>query len=188
MSDFKEDYFNYLKKRSFLAHVYMNFYLYPRLVRRMTGKALDVGCGVGGFLRFRKNTIGADVNEHNVNYCAEQGLNVRLINSSRYPFEDTEFDSVILDNVLEHIAEPKETFEEISRVLKSKGRLVVGVPGIKGYLCDSDHKVFYDEEKLVVLMKQFGFAVNEVIHTPIKSSYLNKKISQYCLYGVFTKC
>jgi len=154
----------------------------------MMGKALDVGCGVGGFLRFRKNTIGVDVNKYNVAFCLEQGLNVKLIDSSRYPFEDAEFDSVILDNVLEHILRPEETLSEVNRVLKLNGRLLVGVPGIKGYKCDSDHKIYYDEKGLVEIMTKFGFSVDEFIYMPIKSLYLNKKISQYCLYGIFTKC
>lgn len=187
MSD--KAYFDYLTKRSILSKLYRNFILYPVLSREFDGKVLDVGCGIGDFLKFRANTIGVDINPYNVDYCAKNKLEAYLIQNGKYPFEGAFFDGVILDNVLEHLSIPDPTINEISRVLKSKGILIIGVPGTKGYTMDSDHKKFYDEESLRELLQRNGFKLKKYIHGPLmmRSKWLSKTISQYCLYGVFIK-
>ena len=180
-------YFEYLQKRSRRALLYRNFYLYPRLCHYMSGKALDVGCGIGDMVRFRPNTIGADVNPYLVDYCKQKGLDVHLIENGQLPFGDAYFGTVILDNVLEHISEPMDLLSEIQRVLVEGGRFVVGVPGVKGYKQDSDHKIFYDEKKLVETLKLARFEKFKILAMPIRSEWLNKNVSPYCIYGIFYK-
>lgn len=183
------EYFKYLKGRSFKAHLYLNFYLYPLLTRYLNGKVIDVGCGTGDFLRYRKETIGVDVNPYNVEYCRELGLDSHLIGESgTFPFDDACFQGAILDNVLEHIEDPTLTIDEINRMLAPGGILIVGVPGQRGFSHDSDHKKFYDEVSLIRLMRHFGFIKKRVIHMPLfKSAWLSKKVRQYCIYAVFQK-
>jgi SAM-dependent methyltransferase len=182
-----EEYFRYLTQRSTLGFLYRKYYLYPRLSRQISGLTLDIGCGIGDFLKFRPNTIGVDVNPKLVQYCQSRQLDVRLMSPDSLPFENSSFDSVVLDNVLEHIANPKEILAEIARVLKPRGKLLVGVPGIAGYNSDPDHKVFYDKSKLVDTCEasQLVFASN--FYAPIESSSLSESMSQYCLYATFVK-
>ena len=182
-----EQYFEYLKRRSWRALLYRKFYLYPRLCRYLKGLTLDVGCGIGDMLQTRRNTIGADINPYLAAYCRKRGLDARLINNSRLPFEGGTFQSVILDNVLEHIASPDDLIKEICRVLKRGGRLVIGVPGTKGYRRDADHKVFYDEKKLESTIQEHGFIQSAFFYIPIKSDWMNHHFSFYCLFGVFLK-
>lgn len=101
------------------------------------------------------------------------------------PFGDASFDSVILDNVLEHIVNPKALLGEVHRVLRSSGNFVVGVPGTRGYASDDDHKVFYDEAGLIACMTGAGLSTKRVHHTPVRSNWLDHNMRQYCLYGVF---
>lgn len=182
-----EQYFEYLKRRSKKALIYRNFYLYPRLCTYLKGLCLDVGCGLGDMLRYRKNTIGADVNPYLVEYCKQMGLDARLIEDGRIPFKDESFQSAILDNVLEHLASPFDVLSEIYRVLEMGGRFIVGVPGEKGYRQDSDHKIFYDENKLIDTLRLTHFERHTILHMPIQSNWLNENLSPYCLYGVFFK-
>jgi SAM-dependent methyltransferase len=65
------------------------------------------------------------------------------------PFADASFDSVLLDNVLEHIEAPTLLLGEVRRVLVPGGRFLVGVPGQRGWESDPDHKVMYDEASSV---------------------------------------
>jgi SAM-dependent methyltransferase len=184
MTDYAE-YFEYLKTRSVLGQIYRNYWLYPRLSRLLNGRVLDVGCGIGDFLVFRRGTVGADVNPHTVGWNRQRGLDVSLIVDGKLPFPDRSFDSCILDNVLEHIADPTALLAEVRRVLSPGAVFAVGVPGRKGFASDSDHKVYYDKSNLYDCLTEAGFSAEKFFWMPIRWSWLDAKLSQYCLYGVF---
>lgn len=179
-----KQYFEYLKNRSLLGRIYRRFFLYPKINRLIHGRLLDVGCGVGDMLAFRPNSIGVDINDFNVKFCQWRGLNVELMAIDHLPFADASFDSVLLDNVLEHIAEPESIINEIKRVMSTDGVLVIGVPGLLGQLSDEDHKVYYDEAMLNKLADKLGFEIANVVYTPLwKSVFLSKVVKQYCIYS-----
>ena len=182
-----EKYFEYLKGRSRLGWLYRRYLLYPKLCRYLDGKTLDVGCGIGDFINCRKGTVGVDINPATVEWCRQSELDVHLMSPNMLPFQDVSFDSAILDNVLEHLTEPAELLKEIRRVLRPHSSLVVGVPGQRGYAMDSDHKVFYDEVKLVSTLVSAGFGLKRLFHMPLRSAWLDVRMRQYCLYGVFER-
>jgi len=182
-----EVYFNYLKQRSFTGDIYRKYWLYPRLSKWLKGKVLDVGCGIGDFLKFRPGSVGIDINYKNINWCQENELNAHLMEIDKIPFENASFDSVMLDNVLEHIEHPEALLSEIHRVLSDSGIFVVGVPGTLGYTMDPDHKAFYNRDRLEGCLLQSGFEKIKIAAFPFNWSWLDKKISQYCLYGQFKK-
>ena len=183
----QDAYFAYLKTRSRRAQLYRRIILYPLLNRHISGVALDVGCGLGDMLVFRPNTVGADVNPHCVKYCRSRGCDAHLIEDGRFPFADESFDSVLLDNVLEHVSNPQPLLDEIHRVLKCGGTVLVGVPGERGYASDSDHKVFYDQPGLTATLGAAGFEAHRVLHVPCRSRILSRMLRQYCVYGVFRR-
>lgn len=181
-------YHEYLSKRSSLGYLYRKFLLYPKLNEVLKGVSLDVGCGIGDMLKFRSNMIGVDINPVNVNYCKDQGLNCFVMQSGLLPFQPNSFDSVLLDNVLEHVEGPEDLIAEVNRVLRLGGILLVGVPGVKGYLSDPDHKFFYDEKALKLLVEEHGFLIKEYFYMPLfKSKWLSDRLRQYCIYSVWTK-
>jgi len=182
----EQAYGEYLMQRSPLGALYRRFVLYPRICDRLRGQVVDVGCGIGDFLRFRPQTVGVDVNAHTVAYCRSQGLDARLMQPDILPFEDASLDSALMDNVLEHIANPDPLMRELRRVLRPEGRLLVGVPGGLGWNCDPDHKVRYDESSLKSTLKAAGFAPLETFYTPLwRSEWLSQHLRQYCLFGLF---
>jgi SAM-dependent methyltransferase len=181
-------YHQYLLKRSRLGSIYRKWWLYPVLSRQLPGRVLDIGCGIGDFLKHRgANTVGVDVNPHNVASCVRDGLDAHVITGGKYPFGDAVFDSAITDNVLEHLPEPNPLLDEARRVLKPGGTLLVGVPGRRGYASDPDHKRFYDRQTLRQTLESFGFKTKRMISMPLPLSWLDENVSQYCVYGVFTK-
>jgi len=182
-----EEYHNYLKKRTLKSKLYRNYVLYPRLVKYMKGKGLDLGSGIGEFLAFRPNTLGVDINQENVNFCVAQGLDCQVMVPDVLPFADCEFDSIIMDNVLEHKASPEQVLKEIDRVLKSEGILIVGVPGLKGYQSDPDHKIYYSKYSLRECFLSRGYLFETVFAMPLGCAWMGKFISQFCYYGVFRK-
>jgi SAM-dependent methyltransferase len=182
-----DEYFEYLKGRGRLGWLYRRYWLYPNLCRYLNGKALDIGCGIGDFLNYRTETVGVDINPATVEWCRHMGLDAQQMSPNVLPFKDASFDSAILDNVLEHLTEPFELLNEIGRVLRPRSSLVVGVPGRRGYATDSDHKVFYDELALVKTLVAAGFRLQHLFYMPIKSAWLDLRLRQYCLYGVFKR-
>lgn len=180
-------YHNYLKERTLKSKLYRKYLLYPKLSKFMTGMSLDIGAGIGDFLAFRPATIGVDIIPENVDYCKSQGLECYLMEIDVLPFQDNKFDSIIMDNVLEHILDPLPILSEIDRVLKKDGVLVVGVPGILGFTRDLDHKIFYSKDDLTSTFVNRDYAVERIFSMPFESAWLDNHISQYCYYGVFIK-
>ena len=91
--------------------------------------------------------------------------------------------------MLEHLVAPEITLQEAKRVLKVGGKLLIGVPGKKGYTMDPDHKKFYDEAEMDHLLSLNGFKTVKFLYTPtfFKSDFISKKLASYCVYGVFEK-
>jgi SAM-dependent methyltransferase len=177
------DYFNYLKNRSKLGLIYRKYFLYPKIYKYLNGKILDIGCGVGDFLKLYNHVSGVDINEDCVNYCIQNGLNVKLMAQDVLPFKDNSFNSIILDNVLEHIDNPTNLISEITRVLTPNGILVIGVPCEKGYKYDVDHKVFYDINGIKNLFNN-SFIYYYHFYTPPFTFLFRTYFRQVALYTV----
>ncbi|VEF25287.1 bifunctional 3-demethylubiquinone-9 3-methyltransferase/ 2-octaprenyl-6-hydroxy phenol methylase [Shewanella baltica] len=95
---------------------------------------LDVGCGWGQALSYFKqlgaSCYGFDPAIEAVEYGVSQGLNVKHCGiESMNVFDNKRFDVVMLNNVLEHLADPVNVLTEIrNTVLKEEGLLIVTVP------------------------------------------------------------
>lgn len=187
MSD-NDEYFDYLSRRSRLGALYRRNWLYPQLSQRLLGRTLDVGCGIGDMLVYRNDTVGVDINPRTVAFCQARGAQAHLMRPNELPFDAGEFDSALLDNVLEHLAEPAPLLGEIHRVLATNGRLLIGVPGRKGWASDPDHKIAYDEGALVDTGRHHGFRHLETFHSPLwRSAWLDRTLRQYCIYAAFER-
>lgn len=188
MTQEHDSYFQYLRARSRLGAIYRQHWLYPRLAKRLVGRTLDVGCGIGDMLAYRRGTKGVDINARTVEFCRSIGLDARQMDVDRLPFDAHSFDSVLLDNVMEHIANPTPLLSETHRVLVPGGRLLVGVPGKRGWTSDVDHKIYYDEPSLLARVTNHGFESTETFYTPLfKSAWLDRRMRQYCVYALFVR-
>ena len=188
MKEGDKSYSNYLQTRSRVSYFYRQKILYPKINKFIEGNSLDIGCGIGDFLDFRKTTIGLDINPELVNICKTKGLNAKIMEENKLPFNKNSFDSIILDNVLEHIYKPEKLIIEIKRVLKKNKNLIIGVPGKLGYTKDSDHKKFYSKKSLIDIMNEYNFQDLKVFGMPINIGILEYFMRQYCVYGIFKNC
>lgn len=182
-----DEYHEFLQKRTLKSKVYRKYLLYPRLCKFLSGRALDIGPGIGDFVDFRPNTVGVDINPDNVAFGKSRGLDIRLMDINSLPFKDGEFDSVNMDNVLEHIEDPSPMLAEIYRILKKDGILVIGVPGPLGFTSAPDHEVFYSKEDLEKTFVSRGYSAQKIFSMPIEWDWLDTRMKQYCYYGVFKK-
>jgi SAM-dependent methyltransferase len=138
-------------------------------------------------VKYRQGSVGVDVNQFNVEFCRWRGLEAHLMPYDQLPFDTASFDSLLLDNVLEHISDPVPLLNEIKRVMRPDGYLVIAVPGLYGQLCDSDHKFYYNEASLTELAGSLGFTIEKFLYTPFfRSVLLSQTLKQYCIYSQWT--
>lgn len=85
---------------------------------------LDVGCGQKPYAHFftnpQKSYVGVDLRCRNSDVFAIGEM---------LPFRNTCFDVVLCTQVLEHVTEPKQVLDEIRRILKRNGFLVLSTHG-----------------------------------------------------------
>jgi len=94
-------------------------------------KVLEIGCGTGANLREIKkqgyHVSGLELDEKAVGYCRDLEV-LRADATKTLPYQNNSFDAVVILDVLEHLDSPDAVVDEMWRVLKPKGLLVVMVP------------------------------------------------------------
>jgi SAM-dependent methyltransferase len=176
-------YHQYLKTKSIVGSFYRNYFIYRKLKRYIHGHLLDYGCGLGDMLSSYRKSIGIDINPLNINFCNQKGFKAYLIDD--FQFDKYKFDTIILDNVIEHIEDPEQTVKNIYKVSAKNTILIVGVPGIKGYKFDDDHKVFYNDANLIPLFEKINYMFINSFSTPWNSKFLDLYSKRYCKYYIF---
>jgi len=95
------------------------------------GRLLDVGCGNGTELYKLKSmgweTYGVEVDEEAAIRARSKGLNVFIGDLFERNFPNQFFHVVRMSFVLEHLPNPRETLQEIKRILRSQGRIYVSI-------------------------------------------------------------
>ena len=101
------------------------------------GKMLDIGCGVGDFLHTAEahgwKCTGVEPSE-NAKAIAKTKTKADIINSEDMEkIPDASFDLITMWHVLEHVDDLKWQIEQLHRLIKTKGRIVIAVPNYKSY-------------------------------------------------------
>ncbi len=98
---------------------------------------LDYGCGWGAFttLVAEKNNkiVGLDLSENEINICKNVWAEISNVDFTNAPIESLpkkEFDFVISNQVIEHTHNPGTYLNEINRVLRMEGNLIISLPNI----------------------------------------------------------
>jgi len=108
--------------------------LFSLLPAEQGKRVLDVGCGIGTIsLELKKmgfEVSGVDFSEVAIEKCLQQGLDARVsdVDKDGLKFADNYFDIVWASDVLEHVFDPIFLLEEICRVLKADGCVLMSVP------------------------------------------------------------
>lgn len=103
-------------------------------------KIVDLGCGTGYYLFLlsslgvRLNLTGFDFDEKALkeakDLLTERKINFAVGNLHKIPFKDQSFDKAVMSEVLEHVENDEKALQEVYRILKPNGVLVISVPSI----------------------------------------------------------
>lgn len=158
------------KPNVYISH--MNFLNWRHLNQSMQksipyikGKCADIGSGNSPYKEFIlpmvEEYISIDkgnVHQHMFTHSKEKFIDADI---QELPFMDSELDSIILTQVLEHIEEPFLALNELQRVIKDKGILVLSVPFIyQAHAVPFDYFRF-SEYALENICKKYDFEILE---------------------------
>ncbi len=131
------------------------------LVSRLNGKLLDVGCGTKPYENICKNVveyIGLEIDDEGNRQHKFADI---FYDGKTIPFKDKEFDSVLSNQVFEHVFNPNDFLKEINRVTKMEGAFLMTVP----FVWD-EHEQPYDYARyssfgLKYILAENGFEIIE---------------------------
>lgn len=135
---------------------------------------LDAGCGTGGFLAWATRNdafdrlCGIDVSPEAIAFAREAvpRAELKVAPLHELPFDDAQFDLVVLNDVLQHLHEGKveASLRELGRVLRAEGELLARTNAARrARRARSDWRL-YDEQTLRRDLEQAGFRVQRTTH------------------------
>ncbi len=104
------------------------------------GPVLDVGCGSSKY----PGAVGID-------FSPDTDADVvHDLDLFPYPFEDASFDQVLMQDVLEHVAEPIKVMDELHRICRPAARIQLRTPHFSSLLAYSDptHRHYFSAEAI----------------------------------------
>lgn len=148
------------------------------------GRLLDVGCGDKPY----EHLFTAQVDEYiGIEYASTYELTAAgtrkkadvLYDGTRLPFDDASFDTVINVQVLEHTPQPQHLLNEIGRVLRPGGILILSAP-FSFRLHEEPHDYFrYSPHGMRELCKNAGISIEDVSAQGGLWSLLAHKMNSY---------
>jgi len=95
-------------------------------------RILDIGCGLGVYVRkfreFSDRVNGIDIDAKRLREGARTTPGLMLAVGEHLPFRDASFDVIVLNEVIEHVTNDRETMREGMRILAPGGRIVIYAP------------------------------------------------------------
>lgn len=102
------------------------------------GSLLDIGAGTGDFLVTAKasgwQTTGIEPNKNAKNLAISKGISFE---NSIESIENQQFDVITMWHVLEHVPDVEHQIQQLKRLLKPEGTLIIAVPNYKSF--DAQH-------------------------------------------------
>ena len=146
---------------------------------RGAGLTLDAGCGSSMIVQSLTNAIAMDYNFSKTRFLHHLGIPAVRASAFALPFKDETFDCVVSSQVIEHIQRDQVLFDEMWRVLRPGGMLIIGTPDyatwqwrtieplygmLMPWAYKDEHVTHYTREDLVSVMERMGFVHEETAY------------------------
>ncbi len=162
--------------------------LVDEIQKSQSGRILDVGCGNGNLFALLPNgkyeLYGVDFSENMIveakNNCRTKA-SFSVADAEELPFDDDTFDIVVCNASFHHYIHPDTVLEEMHRVLKNGGKVLIGDPyiptGIRGLMnvvlrfSDSGDYHIYGLNEMENLLSDNGFSPVSSIRTGHRTAF-----------------
>lgn len=145
------------------AHTALNNAFASVAPAHVTGRLLDIGCGLkpygAMFAPYVTEHVGVD---HPDSPHSRASVDI-LATAYDIPLPDASFDTILMSEVLEHLEQPAEALAECFRLLKPGGKLLLSTPMV--WTLHEEPRDFYrfTPYGLRYLLDRTGFAVIDVV-------------------------
>ena len=149
------------------------------------GKLLDIGCGVGDFLHTAEEKgwecIGVEPSEE-AKAIARKRIKANVVDSADLEqMAGQSFDVITMWHVLEHVDNLKWQVEQLQRLIKPGGRIVIAVPNYKSYdgQYNKEHWAAYD------VPRHLNHFNKSVINKIFKSKGLQLQVTDKLIWDAY---
>ncbi len=142
---------------------------------------LDIGAGEGIFIEYLKKKnrtinkiVALEISSKAIKKGKERNPTVEYFEGSAdeiYPFDDQEFDTLFMTDVIEHLVDTDQAISECNRILKNEGKLIIITPVFnwlkkiiiasffweKFFYPSNPHIRFFTKKSMNLMMKKHGF-------------------------------
>jgi SAM-dependent methyltransferase len=152
----------------------------------VTGKVLDIGCGRKPYKKIFpcKEYIGLEIDTPETR---RRGYAEIFYDGKTIPADSGSFDCIIMSQVLEHVFNPDSLLQELWRVLKNEGHLLLTVP----FIWDEHEQPFdyarYTSFGIDHLLQKNGFRIIEKRKTLADTRVIFQLINAYLYKVLMTK-
>ena len=136
-------------------------------------KILDIGAGTGVVLKVLQDfgeTFGIEHSLHAIKYLKDRGLKQIICADANQsiPFKNDTFTFITCLDVLEHLEKDVELLNEMVRISKPGGYIIVAVPAFKMFWSQHDialhHKRRYTKKQLLRILKKIDCQIIKVTY------------------------
>ena len=171
---------NFIRKEQFnpsLIGIFINPFWISRITlwksikkysSAMSGKLLDVGCGRKPYspLFTVDQYIGIEIDSERSRITSSADV---FYDGNVFPFFDGEFDCILCNQVLEHVFNPELFLQEINRVVKNDGFLLLSIPFAWDEHEQPHDYARYSSFGLTYLLEKNGFKI--IKHTKTAADF-----------------
>ncbi|MFH1459405.1 MAG: class I SAM-dependent methyltransferase [Candidatus Omnitrophota bacterium] len=156
------------------------------------GKGLEIGVGTGRFAAALNVKTGIDLSVKMLKKAAQKGVRVSVAKAESLPFKNKTFDYAIIIISLCFMQNPGRVLEEVYRILKNKGQIIVGIidkDSFLGKFYQGKQSLFYKHAKffnipgIEQILQNYGFSnfnyYQTIFDLPVKVAKVQKPLKGF---------
>lgn len=131
---------------------------------KKTDRVLEIGAGLGILLQMipAKKKVGTETNDYAIKEGKRRGVEMVKNDAEKgLKFKNNSFDTVILNEVIEHFKKPKPVIKECYRILSRGGKIIITTPNKNFFAHDLTESHFSEMtlKELRNLVEECGFKI-----------------------------